>query len=159
VWEIPIVVALLIISPIASITISLLNTSVLLVFFPGPLPISPIYNLLATLSMQIGIYLIVTIGKKLYYHKTSQTNIRTRLKWLAAIIALGILTRVAFMSAILYFALPQEPPIGYGLDQTLTNAYLFPTAIFNGTLALYTIFIGWIIALRVQKVLHITLQK
>jgi riboflavin transporter FmnP len=159
VWEIPIVIALLIISPIASITISLLNTSVLLVFFPGPLPTGPIYNLLATISLQIGIYIAITIGKKIRDHKNCQTNIINSPKWLTTTTAIGILTRVVFMSAILYVALPQQAPIGFGFDQTAINAYLPLAAIFNATLALYSIPIGWIIAQRVQKILHITLQK
>jgi riboflavin transporter FmnP len=63
-WEIPIVIALLIISPISSIAVCILNTSVLLVLFPGALPTGPLYNMLACLSMQVGIYTVITIGKK-----------------------------------------------------------------------------------------------
>jgi riboflavin transporter FmnP len=159
IWEIPIVIALLIINPTAGIAISLLNTITLFVLFPGVLPTGPIYNLLATISMQIGIYVILTIGKKTRNHKNCQTNILNSPKWLAATTAIGILTRVVFMSAILYITLPQKPPIGFGFDQTIINAYLPLAAIFNATLVLYTIPIGWIIAQRVQKILHITLQK
>ena len=75
---------------------------------------------------------------------------------------MGILTRVAFMSVLLYFALPQPAPIGYGsygFNQAVTIAYLPFAALFNATLALYTIPIGWLIAQRVQKVLHLTLPQ
>jgi riboflavin transporter FmnP len=184
VWEIPIVIALLIISPIAGITISLINTGALLILFPGVLPAGPLYNLLATLSMQIGICLIIAIIKKTRHHKNYKTNIINSPKWVTTtavgisarvvvfmqkvmtylfvpivVTAFGIFTRVVFMSVILYFALPQQPPIGFGFDQIAINAYLPIAAIFNATLALYTIPIGWIIAKRVQKILHITLQK
>jgi riboflavin transporter FmnP len=158
-WEIPIVIAFLIISPIAGIAVALLNTSVLFVLFPGALPTGPLYNLLATLTMQIGIYVAVSIGKKIHDHKNPQTNIYTSSKWLLTATGLGALTRVAFMTVILYFALPQTPPIGYAFDQTATNAFLPLSALFNATLALYTIPIGWIIGQRIQKVLHLNILK
>ncbi len=45
IWEIPIVVAFLIISPVAGLGVSLLNTAVLFAIFPGALPTGPVYNL------------------------------------------------------------------------------------------------------------------
>src|SRR5271157_4180245 len=64
IWEIPIVVAFLIISPVAGLAISLVNTAVLFAIFPGALPTGPAYNLAATLSMQVGIFGAVAIGKR-----------------------------------------------------------------------------------------------
>ncbi|MCL2642403.1 MAG: hypothetical protein FWD52_02650 [Candidatus Bathyarchaeota archaeon] len=159
IWEIPIVIALLLINPISGIAVSLLNTSVLFVLFPGTLPTSPIYNLLATLSMQIGIYVGIIIGKKIYYHKNPKTSIINSSKCLITATGLGILTRVTCMTVILYFALPQAIPIGFAFDRAITNAYLPLAALFNTTLALYTIPIAWIIAQRVQKVLYLTVPK
>jgi riboflavin transporter FmnP len=162
VWEIPVVIAFLIISPTAGLAVSIVNTAVLFAIFPGVLPTGPAYNLAATLSMQVGIFAAVAIGKRFFYSKNPDTNILSKVKWAAVATALGILTRVAFMSVVLYFALPQEAPIGFksfGFDQTLTNAYLPFAAFFNATLALYTIPIGWVIAQRVQKVLHLTMPK
>jgi len=162
IWEIPIVVAFLIISPIAGLGVSILNTAVLFAIFPGALPTGPVYNLAATLSMQIGIFAAVAIGKRIVCSKKPDTNILSKAKWATIGTAMGILTRVAFMSVLLYFALPQPYPIGFksfGFDQALTNAYLPFAAIFNATLALYTIPIGWFIAQRVQKVLHVTMPQ
>jgi riboflavin transporter FmnP len=159
IWEIPIVIALLIISPISGIAVCLLNTSVLFVLFPGALPTGPMYNMLACLSMQVGIYAAITIGKKIYTHKKPSTNILTSIKWLTIATGLGILTRTTFMTVIHYFALPQPPPIGFGLDQVITSAFLPLSAVFNVTLALYTIPIGWIIAQQVQKVLQLNIQN
>ncbi len=113
IWEIPIVVAFLIISPIAGLGVSLLNTAVLFAIFPGYLPTGPAYNLAATLSMQVGIFAAVAIGKRFFCSKNLDTNILTKAKWLAIATTTGILTRVAFMSIVLYFALPQSPPIGF----------------------------------------------
>jgi riboflavin transporter FmnP len=160
IWEIPIVIAFLIISPVAGLGVSLLNTAVLFAVFPGILPTGPAYNLAATLSMQVGIFLAVAVGKRFFCSKNPETNILAKAKWATIATGMGILTRVAFMSVILYFVLPQPAPIGYGsygFDQAATIAFLPLAAIFNATLALYTIPIGWVIAHRVQKVLHLTM--
>ena len=162
VWEIPIVIAFLIISPIAGLTVSFVNTAVLFALFPGILPTGPFYNLAAALSMQVGIFAAVIIGKKVICRNNPQADILKSAKWATVATTLGILTRVVFMSVLLYFALPQEAPIGFksfGFDQALTNAYLPFAAFFNATLALYTIPIGWLIAKRVQKVLHLTMPQ
>src|SRR5512137_290370 len=74
IWEIPIVVAFLIISPIAGLAISLLNTVVLFAIFPGLLPTGPAYNLAATLSMQIGIFAALSIGKRIFCSKDQDSN-------------------------------------------------------------------------------------
>ena len=159
IWEIPIVIAFLIISPLSGIAVALLNTSVLFVIFPGTLPTGPLYNLLATLAMQIGMYTVIVIGKKIHNRKNPQANILTSIKWLTATTAIGSLTRVALMSIILYFALPQPVPIGFGFNQAIINAYLPLAGFFNATLALYTIPIGWIIALSAQTALQPTFQN
>jgi riboflavin transporter FmnP len=162
IWEIPIVVAFLIISPVAGLGVSLLNSAVLFAIFPGALPTGPAYNLAASLSMQAGIFAAVAIGKRVACSKNPDINILSLTKWATIATAMGILTRVVFMSVLLYFALPQPFPIGYrsfGFDQTATIAYLPFAAIFNATLALYTIPIGWLIAQRVQKVLHLTMPQ
>jgi len=159
IWEIPIVVAFLIISPAAGLVISLINTGVLFAIFPGVLPTGPAYNLAATLSMQIGIFAAVTIAKKIACPKDENANVLFKPKWAALATAMGILTRVAVMSVILVFALPQPSPIGFSFPLQATLAYLPFAAFFNATLALYTIPTGFIISQRVQKVLRLTLPK
>jgi riboflavin transporter FmnP len=159
IWEIPIVIAFLIISPIAGLGVSLLNTAVLFAIFPGYLPTGPAYNLAATLSMQVGIFAAVAIGKRFFCSKNPNTNILSKARWAGAATVLGILTRVAFMSVVLLFALPQPPPIGYSFPLDATIGYLPLAAFFNATLALYTIPIAWLISYRVQKVLHLTMPQ
>jgi len=159
IWEIPIVIAFLIISPVAGLGVSLLNTAVLFAIFPGALPTGPAYNLAATLSMQVGIFAAVAVGKRFFCSKNPDTNVLHKAKWAAAATTTGILARVAFMSIVLYFALPQPPPIGFSFPLDLTIGYLPFAAFFNATLALYTIPIGWLIAQRVQKVLHLTMPQ
>lgn len=157
IWEIPIVVAFLIISPWAGLSISLLNTAVLFALFPGVLPTGPIYNLAATLSMQIGIFAALTIGKRLFSAKNKDSNAFLKAKWASVSTGFGMLTRAALMSIVLYIALPQPSPIGYSFPLDATIGYLPLAAVFNATLALYTIPVGFLIANRVQKILHLTL--
>ena len=159
IWEIPIVVAFLIISPEAGLGVSLLNTAVLFAIFPGALPTGPIYNLAATLSMQVGIFAAVSIGKRFFCSKKPDSNILSKSEWAVIATAAGIFTRVALMSVVLYLVLPQPSPIGFSFPLSATIGYLPFAAVFNATLALYTIPIGWVIANRVQKVLHLTMPK
>ncbi len=158
VWEIPIVIAALIVSPIAGIAISLLNTSVLLAVFPGVIPTGPFYNLAATLSMQAGIMVAFVIAKKFAKNRSENSLSHYEPRWAAASTGLGILTRVAFMSVVLFFALPQTSPIGFGMNQAATIAYLPLAAIFNSTLALYTIPIAYIVARTVKKNLRLNIN-
>ena len=155
IWEIPIVIAFLIISPVAGVAISLLNTAVLFAVYPGILPTGPAYNLAATLSMQAGIYAAVLIAKRIAKGKPDNPTSHLQPKWAVVSTATGILTRVAFMSVILYIALPNSPPIGFGLSTIGTLAFLPLAALFNATLALYTIPIGYFIAHTVSKNLRL----
>jgi putative flippase GtrA len=161
IWEIPIVISFLIISPIAGVAISLLNTAVLFAVYPGILPTGPFYNLAATLSMQVGIFVAYVIAKRITHRKTQNPMAQFEPKWVALSTAMGILFRVTFMSVLLYFALPQPPPIGFanfGFDQAATVLYLPAAAFFNATLALYTIPIGYFVAKTVKKNLRLNLM-
>jgi riboflavin transporter FmnP len=158
IWEIPIVIAFLIISPIAGVAISLLNTSVLLAVYPGVLPTGPFYNLAATLSMQVGIYAAHVLARRVTRGKTENPGSQFESKWVAVSTAMGILSRVAFMSLVLYFALPQQPPVGFAMPLVDTIAYLPFAALFNATLALYTIPIGYFIARTVRRNLRLNLS-
>ncbi|MCW3982344.1 MAG: hypothetical protein NWE81_04455 [Candidatus Bathyarchaeota archaeon] len=58
IWEIPIVAAFLLYGPRIGVSISVVNTLLLLGIFPGELPTGPFYNLAAILSMLFGIHLV-----------------------------------------------------------------------------------------------------
>jgi hypothetical protein len=109
--------------------------------------------------MQAGIFAALAIGKRVSCSKNQQENFLFKPKWTTISTAFGILARVVFMSIILYFALPQSSPIGFSFPLDVTIGYLPFAAIFNASLALYTILIGFLIAGRVQKVLHLTLPN
>jgi len=139
-WEIPIVAAFLLISPVSGILISLLNAAVLFAFFPGPLPTGPFYNLMAIFSMLLGVYLarrFITNGS---------VEGKTVLRIAAASTVLGIVVRVAVMTIVNYVTLRQGYPIGFSMEELAILAFLPLAALFNGTVALYTVPMGEFIA-------------
>jgi riboflavin transporter FmnP len=140
-WEIPIVAAFILISPASGILISLLNAAVLFAFFPGPLPTGPFYNLIALFSMLLGLY----IARRLINREGA--NQQKTLKIAAASTILGIFLRVTVMTMVNYITLQQPYPIGFDLEEmAVILTYLPATAIFNGTVVLYSVPMGEFIA-------------
>jgi len=136
-WEIPIVAAFLLISPLSAVIIALLNGSVLFALFPGSLPTGPFYNLLAIFSTLLGLYLA-----KRFIKPDSTKQQKTVFKITAASTVLGIILRVAVMTLVNYITLQQPYPIGFELDEIAVVATLPLTALFNGTTVLYIIPMG-----------------
>jgi riboflavin transporter FmnP len=99
IWEIPIVTAFLLFGPVAAVTITVLNTIILMGVFPGPLPAGPLYNLAAVLSMLLGIYVV---------QKLVAEHFRTRRETMltATSTILGIVARVGVMSIVNWIFLP-----------------------------------------------------
>ncbi len=155
IWEIPIVAVFLLISPKSGVAISILNTAVLLVLFPGALLLGPFYNLIAVLSMLSGIYIthrILTHGNL----KTKNATLQFETKLITLSTAIGIIFRVGIMSVVNYSVLRYPPPIGYSMPEAAIIASLPLIGLFNATLALYTIPIGHVIAnaIRTNLKLH-----
>jgi riboflavin transporter FmnP len=145
-WEIPIVAAFLLISPVSGVIISLVNAIVLFAFFPGPLPTGPFYNLIALFSMLLGLY----IARR--FIERENTYKQTVLKIGAASTILGIILRVSVMAVVNYITLQQPYPIGFDLEEmAVIVTYLPTTALFNGTVALYTVPMGEFIASVVKS--------
>jgi disulfide bond formation protein DsbB len=132
----------------------------LLAVFPGNLPTGPFYNLIAVLSMLLGVY----IAYKIAVHGCPSENISQFLKEHAKVLivsttALGVITRVAITTAANYFLIAQPTPIGFGsffefgglTGQQAVVAFLPFSIIFNATIALYTIPIGLLIAVTIHK--------
>ncbi|MGQ9513594.1 MAG: hypothetical protein ACUVTL_00845 [Thermoproteota archaeon] len=143
IWEVPIVVALLLYGPMVAVLISIINTLVLLVVFPGALPTGPFYNLAALLSMLMGIYLS---------HKILSLRSRKRESFVLALsTAFGVTTRVLVMTFVNWACLPQQPPIGFGMPLIVVMAALPVIGFFNATLALYTIPLGYFVAKAVRS--------
>jgi riboflavin transporter FmnP len=131
-WEIPIVIAFLSIGIKEGLFISVVNSLVLLVYDPGPVLLGPFYNLIAVLSMMVGVFIPYTLATRGY--KIENINKMAKQKITLLIISatvLGIIVRVAVMSITNYFALPQSAPIGLSVPISDTLAYLPLIALFN----------------------------
>jgi len=165
IWEIPIVAVALIIGPKTGIAVAGLNTLILLAVFPGNLPTGPFYNLIAELAMLLGIF----AAYKIITHGCPKERIGTFLKehklgLSVSATVLGIISRVAITTVVNYFLIAQPSPIGFGSffsfaglsGQAGVLAFLPFSALFNATLALYTIPIGLIVAIAINSSLRIT---
>jgi riboflavin transporter FmnP len=142
IWEIPIVVAFLIYGATALILVTTINTAVLLVFFPGGLPFGPVYNMAAILSMILGIGII-----KIFVTRHSPKN---DVLVASLYTAFGVFFRTVFMSFVNYSVLGLPSPFGYSLPYAAVIVDLPLIAVFNATLALYTIPIAYSVA-RIVK--------
>jgi len=151
-WEIPIVAAFALYGPLMAIAISVLNTIVLLILFPGALPTGPLYNLAAVLAMLLGIYLAHLMVKK---EPLSQRF--TVLNLLAT--GLGISFRVVVMTLVNWAFIRYPPPIGFSMPEEVILGILPLVALFNATLALYTIPIGYTLARAVSSGVKIGMWK
>jgi len=152
IWEIPIVAAFVLIGRKVGVLIAVLNTAILTIFFPGALPTGPLYNLAATLSMLLGIYVIQKILKNKKPIETHQNySDYTKSKFVMFATALGMILRVVIMTLVNYVSLRYPYPIGFELNETAIIGSLPLTGLFNATLALYTIPIGLFIAKAINK--------
>jgi riboflavin transporter FmnP len=150
IWEIPIVAALLLLNLKSALAIAGLNAVVLFALFQGASPLGPFYNLIAIISMLIGIFIAhLLFSKKL---QKDNTILKYSIALAAVYTAFGVVFRTAVMGAFNYFTLQLPPPVGYALPQAAVVSYYLPaTSIFNATLALYTIPLGYFIALVIKR--------
>jgi len=143
IWEIPIVVAFLLYGPVVGVSTSILNTIVLLAVYPGDLPTGPIYNLAAVLSMLLGIYIV-----HLFVHGLSGTRRETMVT--ASSTVLGMIIRTGVELVVTWIFLPLPYPLGFGLPVEAVIVTLPIVALFNATVVLYTIPIGYFLAKAVS---------
>ena len=150
IWEIPIVVAFLAMGPRVGVIITVINALILFAVFPGALPTGPLYNLVAVLAMFIGIYL----PYKLATRRRSTENLSSYMKQHFKLIstsatALGIVFRIIITTPTNYVALQLPYPFGFGLNSGGAIALLPLIAVFNATVALYTIPIALAVSVAV----------
>ena len=158
-WEIPIVIAFLMAGPKSGITVSAINTLILLFVFPGSLPTGPLYNFAAVLAMLLGIY----IPYRLATHGCKTENLGYYLRQHVALIsisatALGIVLRTLLMTVVNYFALQQPYPIGFSMPQIDVLLFLPLGAVFNASVALYTIPIAIGVTVAISSRTKITVK-
>jgi riboflavin transporter FmnP len=142
-WEIPIVAAFLLFGLTTGIIIAAFNTAVLFVVFPGMLITGPLYNLAAVLSMLLGMIIV-----KIFVRSNPHNHGETFLGTFSTIS--GVTFRVGIMTLVNWTFLRFPPPVGFGMPEQAILVALPLIAIFNATLALYTIFSGHLIAKAVK---------
>jgi len=144
IWEIPIVAAFLLYGPSLGSAVAVINTLLLLAYFPGALPTGPLYNLASVLSMFVGIY-----AARRFFVRHSGRQKETIVIVLST--ATGIISRVILMSIVNWTFLRYPPPVGFMVPQETIMLWLPLIGLFNATLALYTIPIGYILARAVSS--------
>ncbi len=143
-WEIPIVTVSLLYGFQMGISVSIINTLILLLVYPGALPTGPLYNFIAVLSMLFGIYIFRKFFLNFYKMDNEKISITTST-------ILGMITRVITMTIINWIVLPFPPPIGFSIPSDIAITFLPLIGFFNATLALYTIPLGIILAKAVRN--------
>jgi len=143
IWEIPIVAAFLLYGPLVGVAVSGINTIILLVVYPGDLPTGPLYNFAAVLSTLLGIYIIHKFAAG-YFSKRQETILTVFST------ALGSIARVGVMTIVNWAFLRYPYPIGFSIPVQALAAMLPTIAVFNATLALYTIPLGYFVSRAVS---------
>ncbi|MDH5754626.1 MAG: hypothetical protein OEY95_05440 [Candidatus Bathyarchaeota archaeon] len=144
IWEIPIVAAFLLYGTWVGFMIAIINTLILFAVFPGALPTGPLYNLAATLSMLCG----MIIAKK-FAERHSQKHEETFLTILFT--TSGIILRVGIMAFVNWVCLRFPPPVGFSMPEEAIIMAVPLIVIFNATLAVYTIPLGYFLAKAVKS--------
>jgi len=133
VWEVPIVLALLMLGLRSGVTVAVLNSIVLELVKPQALPTGPLYNLAAIVAMFVGILAAQRVAKRRGWGVVTLLAIST---------SLGVITRTSIMTVVNAIVLPLPYPIGFGTFGVTVSqlpALLPLIGFFNFTVALYTI--------------------
>jgi riboflavin transporter FmnP len=143
IWEIPIVTAFLLFGAVVGILIASLNTVVLIAVYPGALPTGPLYNLAAVLSMLLGMGIVKVLTTK----RPMKSDIALATMYTAS----GVFFRTVTMALVNWIFLRFPPPIGYSMPEEALVATIPLVTIFNITIALYTIPLGYALAKAVKS--------
>jgi riboflavin transporter FmnP len=148
VWDIPIIVAFLLLGFKYGIFAGVLNSIFLFAVFPGPS--QPFYapsNVIAQFSMMIGIY----FGIRLFIRSDKTEKAVSRIKLVVTSTILGILVRLPVMLAVMFVILRYL----MGLSEAITFALLFVQVIYILIIAGYTIPVAFVVARAVNKNLKV----
>jgi riboflavin transporter FmnP len=152
IWEIPVVAALFLIGPKEGALVLLLTTGFSFLFFPALAnpAMSPAAGLVACGSMLIGVFL----GSRLSF-RLGLAFTDSKRKSMIISTVLGIVFRVVIMTAFVYAVFV----LILGNPAHLIIAILPFISVFNVTLPLYTIPIGYLIAKATNRAFKITTQQ
>jgi riboflavin transporter FmnP len=133
VWEIPVVIAFLMLGVWGGSAVAGLNALVLEAVKPGALPTGPLYNLIAELSMFAGILFALSASRRSAWGLPAAFVLAT---------ACGAASRVVAMTVVNAIVLPMPYPVGFGsfgVTWVQLPVLLPAIAAFNLVVALYTI--------------------
>jgi hypothetical protein len=148
VWDIPIIVAFLLLGFRYGVFAGLLNSFFLFAVFPGPS--QPLYgpsNVIAQLSMMTGIF----IARKLIIGKVTPGKTISKIKLVVTSTFLGVLVRLPIMLAVMFLILRYVT----GLPVAVTISLLYVQAIYILVIAAYTIPTAYLIAVAVNRNLKV----
>jgi len=139
-WEIPIVAAFLLYGFRAGVAVAVINFLSLEAFFRGELPVGPLYNLIAILSMMFGVFLAYRLA-----------GFRLQSLVLVLALILGPSVRVVVMTVFNSLMLPLPFPLGFNIPTDTLVAILPLIALFNASVALYTIPVAYAVSAAVSS--------
>jgi riboflavin transporter FmnP len=151
IWEIAIIASFLLMGFKSGISIALLNSVFLFAVYPGPSnSIFAIGNSVAASSMMVGIYLASRSTRKSNREESSFGVRRIRLSTILAML-LRVVVMAPIMFAILHYGIvaPKIP------DSYIIAIVLPIQAVFNITIARYTIPVGFLVAKVVSRNLKV----
>jgi riboflavin transporter FmnP len=150
VWEIVIIAAFLLMGFKSGITIAVLNSVFLFAVYPGPSNPFYIGNAVSASSMMVGIYIANRLTRKNSQEERSFGVRRITLSTILAML-LRVLVMAPIMFAILHYGIlvPKIP------DSAIIAIVLPLQAVFNITIALYTIPVGFLLAKVVSRNLEV----
>jgi riboflavin transporter FmnP len=148
VWDIPILIAFLLLGFKYGVFAGVLNSFFLFAVFPGPS--QPFYapsNVVAQFSMMIGIYLAIRI----FVQRRLIKKTVSRIKLVVTSTIFGILVRLPIMLAVMFAILRYF----MGLTEPIVLALLFVQVIYILVISAYTIPIAFVVARAVNKNLKV----
>ncbi len=152
IYEIPIVVAFLLVGARCGFLITVLNAAVMQAVFPDSPFIRPLPNLVAISSMLLGVHL----AQKLVTRRMQHEKPTSERKLVALATAFGMLLRNAVMRSLNYVSISYALMIfGPPMPEPAMLTLLFLLTIFDLTLVMYTVPVGYLIARTVGRALAI----
>jgi riboflavin transporter FmnP len=151
IWEIAIIAAFLLMGFKSGISIAILNSVFLFAVYPGPSnSIFAIGNTVAASSMMVGIYIADRVTRK-----NSQEKKTFWIRKIALSTILAMLLRVVVMAPIM-FAILHYGILAPKISDSIIITIVLPIqAVFNITIALYTIPVGFFVAKVVSRNLKV----
>lgn len=143
IWEIPAYLALFIYGIRRALSVAFIVFILVLAFATGPLPTGPLYNFIAVLSTFAGV-----IAVSSFTGKSIRELFKSRTMAIVSVLS-SSLARIMLMTVVNAIILPLPFPIGFKIPPEAVPPILVVTAIFNGTVALYSTAIAIAIASRI----------